>query len=80
MVVFMTDDELNSLADKLREKLTADTKAFWIEPQAHYDEHKSVSELVDDYKNAKNWFWKAFVGLAVIGGICLAAVGLGHYK
>ncbi len=76
----MTDDELQIVADKICQRLSSERKEFWIEPESHYNSHKDVSELVADYRAAKNMFWKAFIGLAVIGGLVLGMVGLGYHK
>jgi len=74
----MTDEELQIVADKICQRLSSDRKAFWIEPESHYNSHKDVSELVADYRAAKGIFWKAFIGLAVIGGLALGLIGLGY--
>ena len=80
MVLSMTDEELNIIAEKICIRMKAEQKSFSIEPETHYNSHKDISELVADYRNAKSVFWKAFIGLAVIGGVVLATIGLGHYK
>lgn len=72
----MSDDDLNSLADKLCERIELKRRAFWIEPESHYTDHIAIRELIQDCKMAKGIFWKAFIGLAVVGSIVLAALGM----
>jgi len=74
----MTNEEIDAVAARLCSMLQEHRKDFWIEPEEHYNDHKELSDLIKDWKAAKTIFWKAFIGLAVIGSIALAAVGLGH--
>lgn len=76
----VTDDQLEILANKIFTKMHAERQSFWIDAEAHYNSHKDVSELVQDYKSAKGIFWKAFIGLAVIGALALGMLGLGAHK
>lgn len=76
----MTDAELQIIADKICTRLSADRVAFWIEPESHYNAHHDIGDLLADYRLAKGIFWKAFIGLAVVGSFFLAAIGFGLNK
>ncbi len=74
----MTDDELQIVADKICQRLSSERKEFWIEPESHYNAHHDISDLIADYRQAKSVFWKAFIGLAVVGALVLGMLGLGY--
>lgn len=84
----LEDAEIDRVADQLIERIHAQKHEFWVDPESHYQDHRRIRKLEDDdihtlrdlinaYKNARTLFWRAFLGLAIIGSIVLAAVGMG---
>ena len=84
----LSDKDVQVLAEKLMNVVHEQKHDFWIDPESHYRDHarwsgfdddqiRTMHDLITTYKNARNLFWKAFLGLAIIGSIVAAAVGLG---
>jgi len=76
----MNEQEIEAVAQRLCVLLKEKRKDFFVEPEQHYNDHREIANLISDYKSAKNIFWKAFIGLAVIGGLVLALVGVSIHK
>ncbi|MCX7184925.1 MAG: hypothetical protein NTW90_06795 [Nitrosospira sp.] len=76
----MSPEEIKAIAAEVVVQLKAGKSDFSIPAEAHYNSHKSMDDLVADWKMAKGIFWKAFLGLAILGAVVLAAVGLGYHK
>lgn len=84
----MTSAEIDDLATKLIDSVHAQKHDFWIDPEQHYKDHsrwkgfddeqiRTMHDLIKTYRAARGLFWKAFLGLAIIGALGMAAVGLG---
>lgn len=84
----LTDKDIDALASLLIEKVHAQKHDFWIDPEVHYQDHAKLQDFKPDdirtlhdlliaYRSARGLFWKAFLGLAIIGSLVLVAVGLG---
>jgi len=67
----ITDDDIDRIAEAVAVKTKA---AFHIEEEVHYNAHKRLDRLLEACDDATNIFWKAFLGLVVIGAIVLAGV------
>lgn len=80
------------LSPKLSEALKSNQKDFWVNAEKHYNDHKDWDELRETingegmydlknllklYRTTKSLWFRAFIGLAVLGSIVLAGVGLG---
>ena len=76
----MNEIDVEAVAQRVCVLLKEKRTDFVLEPEQHYNDHKEVASLIADYKAAKNMFWKAFIGLAVIGGLVLALVGASIHK
>lgn len=76
----MTPDEVNLIAAAVCAQIKADQPSFFIPAEAHYNSHKNMDDLVADWKLAKSIFWKAFIGLAMLGMLALSAVGGGYHR
>lgn len=76
----MNDSDVDAIAQRLCVLLRENRKDFFVEPEQHYNDHRDIASLISDYKAAKNIFWKAFIGLAVVGGLVLALVGVSFHK
>lgn len=84
----LTDADVDALAEKLITSVHAQKHAFWIDPEQHYADHsrwkgfdddqiRSLHDLIKAYRTARGTFWKAFLGLAIVGAVAMMAVGLG---
>lgn len=78
-----------ALAPKLIEGVKAQQHDFWIDPEAHYQDHlllrslkadeiADLKQLINLFVVTRGLFWKAFLGFAVIGSIILAGLGAWH--
>ena len=76
----MNDADVDAVAQRLCVLLRENRKDFFVEPEQHYNDHREIASLIADYKAAKNIFWKAFIGLAVVGGLVLALIGVSFHK
>jgi len=73
----MTPQDHEAIASLVVAKIEAVRKDFWVEPEPHYKDHLDIRELVAEWRKVKGLFWHAFIGLAIIGAVVLAAIGLG---
>jgi hypothetical protein len=71
----MTEHELNTLAIKIRALLTEERKNFWVDPEQHYKDHLELHDIVHEWRTIRGMFWKAFVGMGIIGSIAMAGIG-----
>lgn len=82
----MSEDDINSIAAKLVEKIKSREHSFWIDPESHYQDHRTIQvlksdeviglkQMLEQYKTASNIFWRAFIGFAIVGSIVMAAIG-----
>jgi hypothetical protein len=76
----MNEQEVDAVAQRLCVLLKENRKDFFVEPEQHYNDHRDIASLIADYKAAKNIFWKAFIGLAVLGGLVLALIGVSAHR
>jgi len=76
----MNDADVDAVAQRLCILLRENRKDFFVEPEQHYNDHRDIASLIPDYKAAKNMFWKAFIGLAVVGGLVLALIGVSAHR
>lgn len=76
----MDDSDVDAIAQRLCVLLRENRKDFFVEPEQHYNDHRDIASLISDYKSAKNIFWKAFIGLAVLGGLVLALIGVSAHR
>ena len=73
----LTPEDINLIARRILDEIHEERHNFAVPPQQHYDEHNDMRAMLNDYKMAKGLFWKAFIGLAVLGASILALLGLG---
>lgn len=76
----MNDADVDAIAQRLCVLLRENRKDFFVEPEQHYNDHRDIASLISDYKAAKNMFWKAFIGLAVLGSLVLALIGVSAHR
>lgn len=76
----LNDEDIEAIVDSLYEKIRDGKNHFVLEPEKHYNDHKSVDNLLEDYRLARNIFWKAFIGLAILGSLFMAAFSMGIHK
>jgi hypothetical protein len=72
----LTDQEIEQIAQRILAQIHEERHNFAVPPEQHYNAHRSIDELLADWRLAKSIFWKAFIGLAVLGGIILSTLGL----
>lgn len=80
----MTENDVDKIASAVCSKIQEHRQSWWVEPETHYNQHKQLGELLDEYKEAKNIFWKSFIGVLITGSLVITAVGfsvvnLGRY-
>lgn len=84
----LSQADVDALAEKLIVSVHAQKHDFWIDPEQHYRDHskldgfadddiRSLHDLVKVYRAARGLFWKFFLGLAILGALVMAAVGVG---
>lgn len=84
----LSDDQVDRLAERLVNKVREGKHEFWIDPEQHYQDHAKIGHLQSDeihtlkdliaaYRNARTLFWRAFLGLAILGSVVMAALGMG---
>lgn len=76
----LAPEDINRIARRILDEIHEERHNFAVPPQQHYDEHADMRTMLNDYKMAKGLFWKAFIGLAVIGASALALLGLTGVK
>jgi len=75
----MNQEEIEKLAFEIYKLQNANKEAhgnFHVPEELHYVEHSELRDLLKDYKTAKSMFWKAFLGLVILGAIVLAGIGI----
>ena len=73
----MKQEDIDKVADAMVKRIQSTHHDFWIDPKEHYDDHKSMREVVQSWRTGKSIFTRIFIGLLVTGSIILAALGLG---
>lgn len=72
----LTDSDYEKIAEKLVEKVQAKHHDFWIDPETHYQDHLKMRDISKTYDTGMSLFFKAFLGLVVIGSVVLAFFGI----
>ncbi len=76
----LTNEELEAITEIIAEKLIAKVEKrhrdFYIDPESHYQEHMAMRDVVAMVRSGQSIFWKAFVGMVVLGAITIAAYGM----
>jgi len=70
----LSDKDVDRIADRMVEHIQETHHDFWIDPQIHYDDHKSMREVVKSYADAKSIFGRAFIGLVALGSVILMGI------
>jgi hypothetical protein len=84
----LTEQEIDIIAERMVKRVRETHHDFWIDNETHYNDHQrlgllsiadihDLSDLLSAYRNARSLFWRAFLGLAIIGSLALAFVGFG---
>ena len=71
----MSPEDVDKIAEAMCQKMNAHRQQWWVEPESHYNQHKELQQLLNDYKEARNLFWKAFIGFAITGSLILTVIG-----
>ena len=76
------DDQetIEAIAKAVVEQVHQSKHAFWIEPEQHYQDHLAMRQVAETMRTTRSIFFRAFLGLVVIGSIVLAGLGLGFGK
>lgn len=72
----MEDSELDKLADRFMEKCEARRKAFWVEPEEHYNDHRRLTAFLDAFDRAASQIGKGLIWLAFLGVVALVLIGI----
>lgn len=91
----LNESDIERIAAALAPRLIAGVRErqhdFWIDPEAHYQDHlhwrtlkpddiATLRDLVKLFVVTRGLFWKAFLGFAVVGMLVLSAIGVGYNK
>ena len=71
----LSKKEIDQIADSLVERVQSTHHSFWIAPEAHYQDHIAMREVIGSWGTAKGIFARVFIALVVLGSIVLALVG-----
>ena len=85
----LQERQIKQIAHALIKEIKAEKHDFWIDGEKHYQDHMQRmawgQEDYDDlrnvirlFKTTKGLFWKAFIGLAIVGLGALIVLGLYH--
>jgi len=72
--------EVEAIARAVVKEVQDSKHAFWIEPEDHYKDHLAMRDMHETFSGVKGIFFKAFLGLVVLGSIIISAVGMGFGK
>lgn len=72
----MRPEEMDDLVMRIHALLDAERKTFWVDPEKHYNDHQSLHEMIQEWREIKGMFMKAFFGFAIVGTIALAGAGM----
>ena len=72
--------EVEAIAHAVVKEVHESKHAFWIEPEDHYKDHLAMRDMHDTFSGVKGVFFKAFIGLVVLGGLILSFIGMGFGK
>ena len=76
----LNKSEVEAIARAVVAEVKESKHAFWIEPEDHYKDHLAMRDMYDTFSGVKGIFFKAFIGLVVVGGLILSAIGMGFGK
>ncbi len=65
---------------KLAEAIAKQKGGFYVEPEAHYNQHRRMERFLDAYDNASGIVVKSVIGILIVGVIAAMALGLGWTK
>ncbi len=78
----MDKADIDKIASAVVEQVKQSKHSFWIDPEAHYQDHIAMRDMVKIFSTTRSLVFRAFIGFAIIGTLALAAFGLGfgHFK
>lgn len=68
----LNDAQIDAIAERLIEKVKSHHHEFWIDPEEHYRDHMRIRSMWNAFSAAQSIFWRAFLGLSVLGAIILS--------
>ncbi len=80
MARFMNDEDVAKLAAQIVKQVKEEKHDFWIDPRDHYDQHQRLDRFLRIYETAQSAAVRAIIGLLILGGLFVAAVGAGWIK
>lgn len=81
----LSHEDVDRIATLLHQKLRAEREAHWIEPETHAEQHRFLTEWLDDRRRRRQSWQRVkesvlgWLIITVIGGALLAA-GTGVYQ
>ncbi len=73
----MNDEDVKKLAAEIIRQTEEKQHSFRIDPQEHYDAHQRLDRILKVYETAQSTAVRTIIGLFVVGGLFVAAVGAG---
>jgi hypothetical protein len=73
----MNDEDVKKLAAEIIKQTEEKHNSFRIDPQKHYDQHQRIDRILRVYETAQSATVRTIIGLLVLGGLFVAAVGAG---
>lgn len=67
--------DITAIAKAVVEEADTHNHGFHIDAEAHYKDHMELRDLLIVFKSTKGLFFKAFVGLIIIGTLALVVIG-----
>lgn len=71
----LDEKDIERIAELLITKIQSKHHDFWIDPESHYKQHLSLTQMLADYEKAREWGWKVFITVIAAGAAVLAGIG-----
>ena len=75
----LNKEELQQITEALIAARKEEVSDFHIGAEEHYNQHKRIDRLLDVFDQAESLALKAIIGLFIVGGLLIAAIGAGFH-
>jgi len=68
----LSDKALNEIRSAVHLEFEHERSKFWISPEEHYKQHMQMANMLQAFNEARTFFSRAFIGIAITGALLFA--------
>lgn len=79
MTTELSEKAISEIKGAVHAEFEKERSKFWISPEDHYKQHMQMASMFEAFNEARTFFTRTFIGIAVAGVLVVAlfAVKLG---